>query len=85
MTTVLPCKTSVVEEDIHKCGMCEEEQDKEYSTCCEECGLLTCEDCLKTYSGVCCRCVEEDNPPDEEEYCDEHEQVMYKDGLKCSG
>ena len=46
-------------EDIHDCAVCNEKQDKEYSTCCEECGLLTCEDCLKVYSGACCRCGDE--------------------------
>ena len=46
------------EADVHNCGVCEERQDKEYSTCCEECGLMTCEDCLNS-AEVCVRCVEE--------------------------
>ena len=61
--------------EIHTCGVCEqntcgvcrEEQDKEYSTCCEACGLLTCEDCLVSGSSrfVCYRC---EPPVDNDDY-----------------
>jgi hypothetical protein len=44
------------EEDIHTCGVCREEQDKGYSICCEECGLLTCHDCLLSPREVCYMC-----------------------------
>ena len=55
------------EDDVHKCAVCHEKQDKGYSTCCEECGLLTCEDCLEAYSGACCPCGDEKEK--DNDYC----------------
>ena len=55
------------DEGEYTCGLCEQEQDKEYSICCEACGLLTCEDCLKSGSSrfVCYRC---EPPLDNDDY-----------------
>jgi hypothetical protein len=53
------CENCGEDAEIHQCGVCEETQVKGYSTCCEDCGLMTCKDCLKIYSGICCRCAED--------------------------
>lgn len=55
------------DEGEYTCGLCEQEQDKEYSICCEACGLLTCEDCLKSGSSrfVCYAC---EPPLDNDDY-----------------
>jgi hypothetical protein len=47
-------------DEAHTCGVCQEKQDNEYSTCCEACGLMTCEDCLNPVL-ICARCDEEES------------------------
>ena len=55
-------------------------------------GFVLCQDCdCENFGDDGCKCdchsveEDEDGQEDDDEWCEEHEQIMWKDGLKCSG
>jgi len=71
MTTINDFETAV----RSLCPRCETKQPAvEFKTDLGNGDVMVCEDC---YNDIC--------EEEEDEWCEEHEQVMWKDGLKCGG
>jgi len=78
------CSLCGIIKPCDKCGKdCERDN---WFICGGDCGELFCHDCDAKYnphpSGKCKVCEDDE---EKEEWCEEHEQIMWKDGSKCGG